>query len=192
MNTNRQRMIGTAIGLAIAISATGSSLADTKKTYSFGIVPQQAASKLARLWTPILKHVSAKSGYTLSFRTANNIPAFEKQLAAGNYDFSYMNPYHYTVFSQNPGYRAFGRQADKRIRSIMVVRKDNPINSLKDLSGTSPPPPLSPLACCNAPNCRMTKFLFRRNMSPPTIRFIAASPKGYFRRVAVSNAPSET
>ena len=137
MNTNRQRMIGTAIGLAIAISATGSSLADTKKTYSFGIVPQQAASKLARLWTPILKHVSAKSGYTLSFRTAKNIPAFEKQLAAGNYDFSYMNPYHYTVFSQNPGYRAFGRQADKRIRGIMVVRKDNPINSLKDLSGST-------------------------------------------------------
>jgi phosphonate transport system substrate-binding protein len=94
----------------------------------------------------------------LSFRTAKNIPEFEKQLAAGNYDFSYINPYYYTVFSQNPGYRAFGRQADKRIRGIMVVRKDNPIKSLKDLFGSTiafPTPPLSPLACCNAPNCRI-------------------------------------
>jgi phosphonate transport system substrate-binding protein len=110
MNTIRQRMIATTIGLAIAISATGSSLADTKKTFPFSIVPQQAASKLVCLSTPVLKHVSAESEYTLSFCTAKKIPSFAKQLTAGNYDFSYINPYQYTIFGQNSGYRALERR----------------------------------------------------------------------------------
>lgn len=108
-----------------------------QKSYSFGIVPQQAASKLARLWSPILKRISERSGYKLTFKTAKNIPAFEKQLAQGKYDFSYMNPYHYTVFSREPGYQAFARQANKRIKGIVIVRKDSPVKSLKDLSGST-------------------------------------------------------
>ena len=41
----------------------------------FGIVPQQSASKLARLWTPILNYVSTKTNYQFQFKTAPNIPA---------------------------------------------------------------------------------------------------------------------
>ena len=115
---------------------TGGHATAAEKAYSFGIVPQQAASKLARLWSPILKRISAKSGYKVVFKTAKNIPTFEKVLAEGGYDLSYMNPYHYTVFSQNPGYRAFAKQANKRIRGIVVVRKDSAIENLKDLSGS--------------------------------------------------------
>ena len=131
-----QALISAAALCAIGFTSVPAASADAAKVYSFGIVPQQAASKLARLWTPILKHVSLKSGHVLVFKTAKNIPAFEKELAAGNYDFSYMNPYHYTVFSQSPGYRAFARQADKRIRGIMVVRKDSATQGLRDLSGS--------------------------------------------------------
>ena len=71
---------------------TGGHATAAEKAYSFGIVPQQAASKLARLWSPILKRISAKSGYKVVFKTAKNIPTFEKVLAEGGYDLSYMNP----------------------------------------------------------------------------------------------------
>lgn len=132
---HRRRTISTIAFTALFAALLGApAVSAQENTYGFGIVPQQAASKLARLWTPILKHVSEKSGHKLVFRTAKNIPAFEKILAKGGYEFSYMNPYHYTVFSRTPGYRAIARQANKRIRGIVVVRKDSPIASLEALA----------------------------------------------------------
>jgi phosphonate transport system substrate-binding protein len=45
-----------------------------------------------------------------------------------------MKSLRYTAFNQNLCYRAFRWQANKRIPSIMVVRKDKKIKFLKDLS----------------------------------------------------------
>lgn len=108
---------------------------DDSPTLTFGVVPQQASSKLARLWSPILEDLSTRTGIRIGFRTAPDIPAFEQRLAAGDYDLAYMNPYHYTVFSQAPGYRAFARQRDQRIRGLLVVRRDSPIKDIAELAG---------------------------------------------------------
>lgn len=102
---------------------------------SFGVVPQQSASKITRLWTPILDWLGSKSGHLIEVATTKNIPAFEKQLAQGGYDFSYMNPYHFTVFNDAPGYQAVARQKNKRIQGILVARKDSPLKSVADLRG---------------------------------------------------------
>ena len=102
---------------------------------SIGIVPQQNATKLARLWTPICTYLSQQTGYRFVFKTAKDIPTFEKRLAAGEYDIAYMNPYHYTVFSMDPGYRAFAKETNKRIQGIIVVKKDSPYQSIVELSG---------------------------------------------------------
>lgn len=108
-----------------------------EKFLTFGIVPQQAASKLVKLWAPILQYVSEKSGVTLRFATAPDIPEFERRVAAGAYDIAYMNPYHYTVFSHSPGYRAFAKQKGKLINGIIVVRADSNIESVQELKGES-------------------------------------------------------
>ena len=104
-------------------------------TLSFGIVPQQSATKLARLWTPICKYLSRQTGNRFVFKTAKDIPTFEKRLAAEGYDIAYMNPYHYTVFSIDPGYRAFAKETDKRIQGIVVVKKDSAYQSIRELAG---------------------------------------------------------
>ena len=109
--------------------------AEESLTLSFGIVPQQSATKLARLWTPICKYLSKQTGYRFVFKTAKDIPTFEKRLAAGEYDIAYMNPYHYTVFSIDPGYRAIAKETNKRIQGIIVVKKDSPYQSIAELSG---------------------------------------------------------
>ena len=88
------------IGLCVALLtfATGLSAgSEAKKTLTFGVVPQQSAGKLARNWGPILKHVEKETGIVLRFATAPSIPEFERRMAQGEYDVSYMNPYHYTV-----------------------------------------------------------------------------------------------
>lgn len=105
------------------------------ETLTFGIVPQQSAKTLAKLWTPICNYLSEKTGKKIQFSTAKDIPTFERRLLAGQYDIAYMNPYHYTVFHQKPGYQAIARQKDKKIKGIVVVKKDSPIRSLEELDG---------------------------------------------------------
>ena len=122
--------------LVLALLSSASS-AMAEKILSFGIVPQQSASKLARLWTPILEHISDKTGLKIRFSTAPDIPTFEKRLAAGQYDFAYMNPYHYVVFSKAPGYRALNKARDKRIKGILVVKKDSKISQLRNLDNST-------------------------------------------------------
>jgi phosphonate transport system substrate-binding protein len=104
-----------------------------QESFTFGIVPQQSASRLAKIWAPVFAYLGQRAGMGLKFHTAPNIPSFERRVAAGDYDFAYMNPYHYTVFSREPGYRAFAKAKGKRIKGILVARKDSPIQSPREL-----------------------------------------------------------
>ena len=103
------------------------------QTYTVGIVPQQSASRLAELWIPFLKALEQELDFKLQFSTAKDIPTFEQRVFEGQYDFAYMNPYHYVVFSQRPGYRAFSREKNKRIQGILVTRKDSSIENIQQL-----------------------------------------------------------
>ncbi|NYG35057.1 phosphate/phosphite/phosphonate ABC transporter substrate-binding protein [Sphaerotilus montanus] len=105
------------------------------RTLTVGIVPQQSASELARVWIPVLGALSERAGLSLRFATAPDIPAFEKRLAASAYDVAYMNPYHYSVFAQKPGYVAFAKEKGRRLRGLVVVRKDSMIKDMKELAG---------------------------------------------------------
>lgn len=105
------------------------------ESFTFGVVPQQSAHKLAKNWGPVFAYLSEQTGFTIKFATAPSIPEFERRLRRGEYDIAYMNPYHYTVFGDNPGYVAMAKQKDKVITGILVARKDMSIVGLEDLSG---------------------------------------------------------
>ncbi|NVD06710.1 phosphate/phosphite/phosphonate ABC transporter substrate-binding protein [Vibrio sp. JPW-9-11-11] len=100
----------------------------------FGVVPQQSASRLAQQWVPIMAHLSEVTGLEIEFQTAADIPTFEQRLARGTYDIAYMNPYHYTVYSQAPGYRAIAKARDKTIKGIIVTQRSNPSDSIQTLN----------------------------------------------------------
>ncbi|MDY6992019.1 MAG: phosphate/phosphite/phosphonate ABC transporter substrate-binding protein [Pseudomonadota bacterium] len=117
----------------IMLIAPISAATESTQSFTFGVVPQQAASKLARLWTPILRYLSERSGYTLRFKTTPTIPDFEQQLIEGQYDLAYMNPYHYVVFHRAPGYQAFAKEKDKKIKGIIVVRQDSSLQTIAEL-----------------------------------------------------------
>jgi len=101
--------------------------------YKFSIVPQQSASKTARTWGPVLKYLTEETGYAFKLKTAKNIPTFEERLLNADADFSYMNPYHYTIFHEKAEYQALAKAKDKRIKGIIVVHKDSNITSIEDL-----------------------------------------------------------
>ncbi|MBJ6138929.1 phosphate/phosphite/phosphonate ABC transporter substrate-binding protein [Marinobacter litoralis] len=121
--------------LLLACAQLGNAQTVDEQTLWFGIVPQQAAEKLAKQWLPVLKLLSEKTGLKLGFATAPSIPEFEKRLADGAYDFAYMNPHHFTVFNERPGYRSLARQRNHVIHGIIVVSADLNIESLEELAG---------------------------------------------------------
>jgi phosphonate transport system substrate-binding protein len=104
-------------------------------TLSFGIVPQQSPADIERNWGPLARFLEETTGLKVHIKTASSIPIFEERCAAGAYDLSYMNPYHYVVYAEAPGYRAVARQKDKRIQGIIVVPKDSPENPLSHFEG---------------------------------------------------------
>ena len=125
----------------VALLATGAALppcaaqAARAAPLVFGVVPQSPPAELARAWTPFIDAVAARAGVPLRFATGPDIPTFEKRLARGEYDLAYMNPYHYTVFHRRAGYRAFAAEAERRLRGILVVRRDSPLADVAELAG---------------------------------------------------------
>lgn len=120
--------------LLLMVQANTLSASTDSQHYTFAVVPQQSASRLTKIWAPILHQIEKETGIRLILKTAPNIPEFERRLSLLQYDFAYMNPYHFTVFNQDPGYVAIAKAKDKKLKGIIVVRKDSEIRALKDLS----------------------------------------------------------
>jgi len=108
--------------------------AESGKTYSFGVVPQFEAKKLRRIWIPVLKQLELKTGFKFKLIGAPTIPAFEKELLSGKFDFSYMNPFHLLISNESQGYLPLLRDHSKKLQGVLVVRKDSGIDSVKDLN----------------------------------------------------------
>lgn len=104
-------------------------------TYSFGIVPQFEARRLAEIWEPILGELAKRTGHAFEITGSSDIPGFEKEFMEGRFDFAYMNPYHGLVAMQTQGYRPIIRDGGRRLFGVLVVKKDAPYRSVADLAG---------------------------------------------------------
>lgn len=117
----------------IALGLLLLSLNVSAQTITVGIVPQFSVKKLHGIWQPILDELSKETGYDFVFRGAPDIPSFEKEFLAGQFDLAYMNPYHYLVAEAS--YRPLVRDTGRQLYGIIVVPKDSDIQSLADLDG---------------------------------------------------------
>ena len=106
-----------------------------KQTFTVGVVPQFEASRITKIWQPILERISQISGVHIQLNASPNIPAFEKKFEAGEFDFAYMNPYHLIVANEKQGYLPLVRDIGRNLFGIIVVKKDSPLKSVKDLNG---------------------------------------------------------
>lgn len=109
--------------------------AHAENIYSVGVVPQFEARRIAEIWQPLLDEISQQSGIKLQLKASSSIPVFEKQLAAGEFDFAYMNPYHAVVAYDQQGYIPLLRDTGRSLFGVIVVRKDSPIQTVNELNG---------------------------------------------------------
>ena len=134
-------MLKKSLALAIALfglAACSAALAiEALPPLKFGVAPQQSASNLVQLWTPLFQLLTEKTGYEFEFHTARDVDGYEKRLDVGEFDIAYMNPYHYTVVHKSVGYDVFAKEKNRRMKGIIVVQRDSPYRTLNDLHGAT-------------------------------------------------------
>lgn len=109
-------------------------LSQPRTFLTFGIAPQQAATELAKRWTPILQYLTEQTGITLQFKTAKDLSTFQQEMKSGGFDIAFIDAYHYFSFNKSTGYQAFGIEKNAKFLTLVVTRKDSPITRLEDLA----------------------------------------------------------
>ena len=93
------------IGLVSPLCNADPPANSAKNVLVFGVVPQQAAAKLALAWNPFLEYLSEKTGRIIKFESAPDIESFDKRVMNGDFDLAYMNPMFYAQVNQSVGYQ---------------------------------------------------------------------------------------
>lgn len=106
-----------------------------KQSLSFGVVPQFGTKHLAEVWEPLIRQLELATGLTIRVTPSPSIPAFEASFSNGEFDFAYMNPYHYLCAKRDEGYEPLIRDQSKKLKGILVVHADAEIQTIDDLNG---------------------------------------------------------
>lgn len=109
-------------------------LSQPRTFLTFGIAPQQAATELAKRWTPILQYLTEQTGVPLQFKTAKDLLTFQQETKSGKFDIAFIDAYHYVRFNKSTGYQAFGIEKNAKFVTAVVTRKDSSITRLEDLA----------------------------------------------------------
>lgn len=121
-------------GIFVALHGGGVPPAYPAESYTFGVVPQYDQRQLHAIWSPVLKELQRRTGLSFKLAAMPTIPAFEKELLKGGYDFVYMNPYHLLKMGKDAGYIPLVRDG-VNLRGILVVPKESAIKSPSELDG---------------------------------------------------------
>ncbi len=99
-----------------------------------GVVPEFTSLQINKDWTPFLERLSRDSGVPLKLRTYRRIHDFEADILKGEPDFVFMHPYHQVMARRAAGYVPLVRDS-KPLTGILLVRRDSPVKTVKDLAG---------------------------------------------------------
>lgn len=96
------------------------------------VVPQFPAAALNRDWGPLLDQLARSVGAEFRLLLQPTIPRFEVDVLSGAADLAYLNPYHQVMAHRDQGYLPLVRSGQP-LRGLLLVRKDDPLRSVKDL-----------------------------------------------------------
>jgi phosphonate transport system substrate-binding protein len=130
----RIRVLTVFLFAALLLPLAEQACAAPEKTYTFGVVPQFEQRKLYATWKPVVDELSKQTGLTFNLVTTLKIQDFEKAFMRGEFDFTYVNPYHVIQVHDSQGYIPLVADSVP-LRGIIVVRKNSPIQSAAELNG---------------------------------------------------------
>jgi len=100
---------------------------------TISIVPQFSASRIQTDYWPILTEIGKRTNICFQLEQKESIPAFEKALRAGQFDYAYMNPYHQVMTHKL--YKPIVRDKKRLLTGIIVANKRSKLSSIKKLNG---------------------------------------------------------
>lgn len=103
--------------------------------YTLAVVPQSSPASTYRQWAPFAERLGRLAGERLQIRVYRTFDEFETDLVNGRVDFAYMNPYHLLIARKEQGYVPLLRDGSRLLSGVLVVRRDSPVKSPKDLNG---------------------------------------------------------
>lgn len=101
------------------------------------VLPQYAADRVQRDWTPALNEVAKATGIPLKLKFYASFREFEAALLKGEPDLAYMNPYHAVMANKAQGYLPIIRNDAEQLTGILVVRHDSPLQNVRQLDGAT-------------------------------------------------------
>lgn len=104
------------------------------RSFSFAVVPQFTTAEIHRDWQPLLDRLREMTGFEFKLRFSRSIPEFEQDFQSGTPDFAFLNPYHAVMASRAQAYVPLLRDS-KPLTGILVVRRDDPLKSVRQLDG---------------------------------------------------------
>lgn len=128
------RVVCAALFLAVGVAAPCAA-ATAPQAYSFGVAPQFDQRRLVAIWQPILDELTRRTGLRFNLTGVPQAAEFQKRFLAGRYDFAYMDPNHAGLAARHQGYQVLVRDHGAQLYGVLVVRRDSPVRSPRDLDG---------------------------------------------------------
>lgn len=105
------------------------------KEYTFAVVPQYTVNEIYASWQPLLTALEQATGERFKLLVYASFREFETDYQTGVPDFVYFNPYHQVVAWKAQGYIPLVRDGVRKLKGILVVRRDSGIDKLQQLQG---------------------------------------------------------
>ncbi|MBI1865727.1 MAG: phosphate/phosphite/phosphonate ABC transporter substrate-binding protein [Nitrospirae bacterium] len=108
---------------------------ETKPAYTLAVVPQLPPLAAHRAWAPFARRLSEGTGTEIRLKIYQTLSEFENDLFKGIPDFAFMSPCDQVRAAGAVGYVPLVRDGGEPLKGILVVRKDSPVNTVRDLDG---------------------------------------------------------
>lgn len=138
---NRRRHCGTTLlmqMLAGTVAWLACTLAHAAPPLVMGIFPRMDAIETTRMFQPLAKYLSEKTGREVVLETTKDFESFWRGVTHKRYDIVHYNQYHYLKSHKESGYQVIAKnveQGQSTIGAALVVRADSNIRSIADLRG---------------------------------------------------------
>ena len=118
-----------------SLALLGVSFLTEAANYTLAVVPQASPAETYRRWAPFAEQLQRVTGQHLQLRVYRSFDEFETDLVNGLADFAYMNPYHFLMARKAQGYLPLVRDGSRLLSGQLLVRRDSPLKSVKELNG---------------------------------------------------------
>ncbi|MCX7914323.1 MAG: PhnD/SsuA/transferrin family substrate-binding protein [Thermodesulfovibrionales bacterium] len=115
------------------------------KTIKVAILPLYSPLTIYKRYDPLMRYLSERTGYEFKLVIPKNFEEFIQMVSEGRVDFSYQNPYVFSIISKKHPIKPLaitvgedctteeGICGDEKFRGIIITRNDGRINKLEDL-----------------------------------------------------------